>query len=386
MVKRSEIKSIVLLSISSIVLIINIFFKQFINEYSVIIFLGVIFALTFFLLGFEKARLMQKRSVLTTIFTFTISFTIIIYGAGLLIGFAKSPYSLSFIGIVKNVLPLLITIGLSELLRYNFIKKNEKSKLILLLTIILFTLIDVSLMMHLYHLSKVAQIIEMITVVVVPSVAKNYVLCDMAKKYGYESGIIYQFITNIGLYILPVVPSYGPYLDSVFNFLQPLAVWFIINLIYQKTETDDVREKHLLSKVITGIFIMLIVLIIALYSNLFRYWIAVIGSGSMSPTIEVGDAIIIDKSYQKHLDKLKKGDILVFQIHNIMYTHRITDIKQVNGTYSIFTKGDRKGQAQDTWTVTNDDVVGVVKMKIPFIGKPSVWLNQIMEGRRNGKE
>lgn len=385
MVKRSEIKLILLLSISSVLLLANIFLKQFINEYTVILFLALIFVVTLILFGFEKSRLLQKKRVLKSIVVFTIAFTVIIYGVGMIVGFSKTPYSLKFINIIKNLIPLFLWIGISEILRYNIIIKANKSKLILLLTILLFTLVDVSLVLHLYKLSKIEQILELSTVVIIPSIAKNYVLCDMSLKYGYESSMIYQALTNVWLYVLPFTPSYGPYLDSVFNFLQPLSVWFIINLIYQKEDMNDIRNKNIVYKVVTGIFTLLIILIVGLYSNLFRYWIAVIGSGSMSPTIEVGDAIIIDKSYRKHPEHLKVGEILVFKVHDTIYTHRIIDIDEVNGSYSITTKGDRKGQATDTWRVTNDDIVGIVKFKIPAVGKPSIWLNGIMEGRKNAK-
>ena len=49
------------------------------------------------------------------------------------------------------------------------------------------------------------------------------------------------------------------------------------------------------------------------------------------------------------------------------------------GKYSISTKGDRKGQAVDSWLVSNDEVVGVVVAKVKYVGYPTVWLSRIME-------
>ena len=101
----------------------------------------------------------------------------------------------------------------------------------------------------------------------------------------------------------------------------------------------------------------------------------------MEPTINIGDMVIVDKSYQKHIDKLKVKDILVFKVGRKVYTHRIVDIKKENNNYSIKTKGDRKGQSEDSWIVTADDVVGIVKVRIKYIGYPTVWLSRILEGR-----
>ena len=124
---------------------------------------------------------------------------------------------------------------------------------------------------------------------------------------------------------------------------------------------------------------MLITLTIALNSNLFRYWMAVIGSGSMEPTINIGDTVIVDKSYQKHLEKLKNGDILVFKNGQKIYVHRIINIDNIEENYYIKTKGDRKEQIEDSWIVTNKDIIGVVKFKIKYIGYPTVWLSRILE-------
>ena len=184
---------------------------------------------------------------------------------------------------------------------------------------------------------------------------------------------------------MPFFPNFDLYMQSVLNFLYPLIVRYLIDLYFEKEGKQDFKDKHIASRVITAIFAIIILIIVALFSNMFRYWIAIIGSGSMHPTIQVGDAIIIDKYYQKHLDKLKKGDILVFQIRDTIYTHRIVKIRQDNGNYQILTKGDRKGQAQDDWVVKNDDVVGKVKMKIPFIGRPTVWLNRVLEENKHAK-
>ena len=117
---------------------------------------------------------------------------------------------------------------------------------------------------------------------------------------------------------------------------------------------------------------------IALFSNLFPIWIAAVGSGSMEPTIMIGDAIIVDKSVAKDPSKLTVGDVLVFKIQDTIYTHRIIEIKKVNGNLAMITKGDREGQAVDTWVVTSENIIGRVKFKISYVGWPTVWLSRMV--------
>ena len=380
--KRGLIKLIILESVALSVLLFNILFRKFIDEYQIVVFMGIIFGISVWICGFEREKVLYRKKVMTLVLFYTFAFLVFMYGLGLFIGYAKSPYSAAPIQVIKNLIPVLMLVFIDEMLRYNVLKKGGHSKILFVLSIILFTAVDVFLVIHMYNLKSVQKILELCTLVVVPGISKNYMLCDFARKYGYEPCLIYQVIMSEFVYIMPIIPSYGIYLDSVMYFIIPIVILYVINLTTQKEEKEDIRNKHIPEKIVSGMLATLIIVIVALCSNLFSYWIAVIGSGSMTPTINVGDAIIVDKHYQKHLERLKVGDILVFKIKDVIYTHRITNIQKANGKYSISTKGDRKGQADDTWRVTNNDVVGVVKQRIPYIGYPTVWLNRLMEERK----
>ncbi len=383
--KLSVKKILILEMISIIILLLNAFVKNVMDEWTINIFLIIVFGLSVFLLGFEKNKIVDKKKVLVMIILYSVSILVVLYGIGMFLGFVKSPYSSNLIVMGANILPVSIMIVLSELLRYNILKKSNGKKLIFLLSILMFTLVYMTPVVKSYDLTDLEKLLELGTVILVPQIACNYLLSDFSYKYGYISCMIYQFITTLYLYILPFYPDLDLYLESVINFLLPLLIRYVVDLNFEKEKKKDYKDKHIAGRIITVIFFIIILLIVALCSNLFRYWIAVIGSGSMHPTIKVGDAIIIDKYYQKHLDKLKKGDVLVFQIKGTIYTHRIVKIKQDNGNYQILTKGDRKGQAQDDWIVKNDDVVGLVKKRIPAIGRPTVWLNRVLEENANAK-
>lgn len=67
------------------------------------------------------------------------------------------------------------------------------------------------------------------------------------------------------------------------------------------------------------------------YVNIFGYSILSTETGSMSPTIEQGDIIII-----KIGDEIKENDIITYKQDNVLITHRI---EQIDGN-TIITKGD----------------------------------------------
>ena len=366
--KRSELKLITLCLLSSFFLLFNIFIKNILDSYLLIVFLGVVFGILYFLVGFEKTRLRNKKEVLTFISLYTGAFLVLLYGIGLFTGYLRNSYSLHPLNILKNTVPMILIIIVGELLRYNLCRKGEQNIYVKILVIVLMTLVDVSLVCNVYDLHSLSGILSLLTLTVIPSVFKNLLLNDLALKFGYLPGIIYSLIMGLYVYIIPIIPNLNDYMTSTVMFLIPLALMILVDKRFEtedEEDEEDLRDKKIPEKVVNGVLIAIMAVMIALFSNLFPLWIAAVGSGSMEPTIMTGDAIIVDKTVAKDINKLNEGDVLVFKIKDTIYTHRIIEVKEINGKKALVTKGDREGQAVDNWVVTQDDVIGRVKFKIP---------------------
>ena len=95
----------------------------------------------------------------------------------------------------------------------------------------------------------------------------------------------------------------------------------------------------------------------------------------MTPTICKGDAIIVKKLDEEEIKELNVGDVLVFKNSGKTIVHRIVKVLQIKGKYCFKTKGDYN-VAEDANITNQDDVVGTTYLKIPWIGIPTVWLNE----------
>lgn len=83
-------------------------------------------------------------------------------------------------------------------------------------------------------------------------------------------------------------------------------------------------------------------------------------SGSMEPTIKVGDLILIDTKYKE----INKKDIITFyDINGSFVTHRVMDFERD----SIITKGDANDSIDEAFS--KDNVVGVYVTKFSGVGK-----------------
>lgn len=379
---KSEKRLIAIELIMSLVFLLNILVKNIINEYIVFFTICMALGLIIFLMGYEKDQNLDnntKKKLLLYVGIYCVGFIILEFGLGLILDYIKTPYKRDLLNILNNILSITIIIISSEFLRYMLVKKGEKQKIILILAFILFVLLDLTLNAKYYNLDNLSELLKYGTIVFLPSIFKNYILTKFAHQYGISQNILYRLILELYIYIVPFTPDLGIYLESVLLMAFPLLLNGIITIGFEKEKKKDFRKSKLKKRVITTTIVLIVSIIVALNSNLFRFWVAAIGSGSMEPTINIGDVIVVDKYYQNHLDKLKEGDILVFKIGKKIYTHRIIGIEEKNGNYYFKTKGDRKGQIEDSWTVTNKDVIGIVKFKIKYIGYPTVWLSEILE-------
>lgn len=377
--KKGSTKLLVLQLITLIILIYNAFINNIFTNLYLSIFLTIVFVISYFLVGFEKERFNQKKRNIRIIIVLTISLLVIKYGLGLITGYQYSPYNRTFIGILGNTLSIAYLLVICEILRYTFVTKGNKLNFIL--TIIIFTLAYLNITTSLTSLTSLKTIVILLTTDIVVTLFENIVLTIISKKYGYSGSLSYTLIMNLYLYIVPIFPNLGEYLDAAVMIAFPIILYLFSNYILTDLfkEKVDIRVKNTGAKLIRFIIIMIIIIMVSLNSGIFRYWICVVASGSMEPTIKIGDVIYIDKSYKNHIDKIEEQDIIVFKINGKIYCHRVIQKNVNNDQVLLVTKGDREGQSVDKWTVSKSELVGKVDFRIKYIGLPSVWLKNAIE-------
>ncbi len=88
-------------------------------------------------------------------------------------------------------------------------------------------------------------------------------------------------------------------------------------------------------------------------------------SGSMAPEIKMGSVVLV-----KPTSDYKINDIITFGPYSKTKpptTHRISDIKVVDGQPVYITKGDANN-APDTREIQKRDVIGKVLFDVPYVG------------------
>ena len=110
--------------------------------------------------------------------------------------------------------------------------------------------------------------------------------------------------------------------------------------------------------------------------------IRAVQSGSMSPAIDVGDAIVIRVATPDLLASIRPGSIITFRVPgapSMVVTHRVTAVSvKPTGERVFATKGDANGSIDGT-PVGEAHVIGVHVLSIPRLG----FVLHSLNGRRS---
>ncbi len=130
----------------------------------------------------------------------------------------------------------------------------------------------------------------------------------------------------------------------------------------------DTKKKERLELVLNFFFyffltIFVIISVALVLLNFFGFILLNVETGSMQPELPVNSLVFVQKIEP---EKIEQGDIITFVMNKdgVLATHRVKEINKSSRTFT--TKGDANNT--DDPPVLWDNVVGVVRFKIPGIG------------------
>lgn len=346
-------------------------------EITIILFFGTsLFVLTR-ILGIRKNQSLIAGNAIQLTIIVTMMYFLLTYLSGLLLGFLRNSNALGLFSIFKNIVYLVVMIVSEEIIREMVAKRCNTKIMPLVILTIAYILMDLVLVFNINSVNTNLKIFIFISNTLLPIIARHLMCSYLAYNVSSTPSIIFRLAVTIIPLILPIVPDVGYYISSVLGIMVP----YIIFMLVSKSLKDNERKK--LSPIKKNLWyvniplIVFLLFVVSLVSGLFKYQIIAIGSGSMEPIIQIGDAVIFSKFSDDEKMDASEGEILVF-VHNGKYIiHRIID-KYVDdkGELVYQTKGDNN-KDPDNFVVYSSDVTGVVETKIKYIGLPSIWVQSL---------
>lgn len=336
----------------------------------------VLLGLTFFVTSVLKKRklysIYQKQStILMTLIA--LIYVIVFYLMGFYFGYYQATIKLSIKTLMKYIIPIATTIISSEIIRSILIM--EKSKISKILLTISMILIDSLFYVNIYTASTYQNFVDTLCFIIFAAISSNLLYNYISIKFGYKPNVVFRLITILYVYIIPITPDVNVLIRCFFRVLVPYLIFLLLEYSYSRNNFKRAYENKKRNLITISILIIIMTGIVMLVSCKFKYGMLVVGSGSMTGTVNMGDAIIFEE-YKKQ--EIKQGDVILFEAQGRKIVHRVIEVRSIDGQDAYFTQGDAN-QSPDDGYRKNSDIIGITKLKVKYIGYPSLWIRQIFE-------
>lgn len=309
---------------------------------------------------------------------FQVSILIIV---GMFTTFGKSPYATDPSSLLINVffiISMIFGIELSRSYLVNTLTTKKRFTSVFLLITLLYVFIQISPdKLSLFTFSQPEASLQFIGETFITAIAINLLATYLSYLGGATSAMAYTGLLLGFEWFSPILPTPHWTIIALIGTITPTIGFLILqDSLLTKKERRKIRKKQRYAN--TDHFDWTIVAITSLLIIFFSFGYlgvtpTVIYSGSMTPTYEVGDIVLIDKVDPK---TVQEGDVIQFLDYDnsSKIIHRIIKIEKIDDKTYYYTKGDAN-DAADFKPITRQRILGKPIGDIPKLG----WLQILVK-------
>jgi signal peptidase I len=380
--KRNELKIYAVELFMIVILFFTLFAPSIITREIIAIVLTIYALIVGCLFKKKKIHSIYLKQVIILLFLMGVLYVTIFYSMGLFFGFTRSKITLSISSLIHYIIPTIVLIISSEIIRNKLLEQDlklnilgKKINLSMGLCYIAMVLVDLVIYAGVYDLTNIDDFLTALGFVLFASMSCNLLYNYITVRFGSYGIIAFRAVTSLFGFIIPFAPDVYLFFRTFLRIIFPYIIYVIFEKSYSKRGFEIAYKDKTRTLVETTVVLVAVTLLVALVSNKFTYGILVIGSESMTGTINIGDAVIFrsDKN-----DRIKKGDIVIFEKNSIKTVHRVVEISNFNGQVRYYTKGDSNATVDEGF-ITRKDITGIVKFKIQYLGYPTLLVRNLFE-------
>lgn len=321
----------------------------------------------------------RHRAEKTTIVGSIIAIWFVVYMmSGVLVTFVQNALVSSFGGVVLNVFSFGVAAVMLEYTRYKLMLLVGRRNAIWFGVVVasVFAMQQMSLS-QLGDVVSAADLVKLTISTYIPAVLSSFLLTYLAISSGIGAMLTYQLGIVAATILPPIIPKYDWYLIGTSSILLTLTVYVAIDRNAHGRETN--HRKRAYNHVKRANDVMLITTMVGLIMFMvgaFTYKPLAILSNSMVPVFSRGAVVIVQK-VDDPMD-VNEGDIVQYEVTGHTVTHRVVAIDNASdgsGERVFTTKGDNSPSSDPP--VKQQQITGIIRSQIPYIGYPTVWLHDL---------
>ena len=259
------------------------------------------------------------------------------------------------------------------------VSKHKPTAAILLIGLF-YTLLTPTIPAYL-GLTTPVEIAEFLIRTLIPTLATSLLATYLAYLGGLPANLTYMAVPAFFTWFSPILPNIQWQTQSILTVIAATIGFLILDAAVKPLPTAKERRFHRIrltrkgEKQVVYWTAIALIAVIAVWSTtgLLGFTPTVIASGSMQPTLNVGDIAITVKTPAK---AIKIGDIIQFYRASgePPTIHRVIDKYRSGGLTWFITKGDANNAPDDP--INERQVIGKVILIIPKLGWVSIYLKE----------
>lgn len=220
-------------------------------------------------------------------------------------------------------------------------------------------------------LASPAGVLKFLLETFMPTLAVSMLATCFAFYGGLLASLTYMAIPTFFAWFSPILPNPSWAIQSLITVVLSTVGFIILDQttnqkVIKHFSRKSLRQSTLLSWI--GILILGVILVWG-SSGMLGVTPTIIASGSMQPTLRIGDIVILVPASAASINV---GDIVQYQTTNMTIIHRVIDAFTSGGSTWIVTKGDANSAPDGP--VNPGQVTGKLLVTIPQLGWVSIFL------------
>jgi signal peptidase len=323
-----------------------------------------------------RARPAFNRRLVGMAFLFALCQVAIFVIVGLLQGFGRSPYSHQMPYILGNLLFIgTMLVGMEFSRAYLAALLGQRKPLLaLLLVSALYTVLNLPLGL-LLRMQSAQSSVQTIGERILPVLSENLFATFLVLLGGPFTSIAYRGTLLAFEWLSPVLPHVSWYLTAVMGTLIPAfgLLFFYNQAVPASARQAGAKSGKGQSPVAWAVVVVISLALLGFNTGLFGVRPTLIASGSMSPSMLVGDVAI---TRQVPAEQIEVGDVIRFRDGKYSTVHRVVEVQKEGGEITFITRGDTN-ETNDP-PVPGRHLEGKVILTVPKIGWVSIGIREMI--------
>ena len=175
-----------------------------------------------------------------------------VYLAGFFLGFNRTAFLYTPLGIIKNIYPAIITAVSFEIIRNIVANRSKNKNFLLILLTIYYILFSLALTIKYYSFYNMEQVFKFFCVYFCPVVAKELLYSHLTYKVGLKPVLILRLLLDLYPFMFPIYPDLGEYLESVIAILMPYIIYASTIMVLSMLK----KKKTVLIKLVESLYML----------------------------------------------------------------------------------------------------------------------------------